>query len=355
MEKISIVIPAYNVEKRIKKCIKSLQNQTYQNIEIICVNDGSKDNTLNVLNNMAKLDKRIIVINQKNSGPFSARKEGIMSSTGKYIMFVDSDDVICDNNACQILIDKFHNNPDVQIIQFSNKNFRMGLTKTYSPKIKSIISTQELKNKYYKDIIGNSLFDCYSPSLCNKIFITSIVKNAVEKINIDLRMGEDLYLNLSILDQKQSHNILSISDVFYQYNVGIGASSKLPDNILDEYSILKNYQLELCEKWNLCEDAKNYCNLETIYYQRFIVQNMYFNKKNDNEILEYLKQSENYDSIKKAKHYFKSLPDNELYPELLTLVNATPQEYLDYIKNNAVKPQNKIKKAINHLLNKIKS
>lgn len=90
--KISIVIPCYNVEKYIAKCIDSVINQTYGNLEIICINDGSTDRTLSLIENFRIGDKRIVLIDQENKGLSTTRNLGIEKSTGEYILFVDSDD-----------------------------------------------------------------------------------------------------------------------------------------------------------------------------------------------------------------------------------------------------------------------
>ena len=91
---ITVVVPVYNVEKYIKKCIDSIINQTYKNIEIILVNDGSTDNSGKICNDYAKKDCRIKVIHKENGGLSDARNFGIENTTGKYITFVDSDDYI---------------------------------------------------------------------------------------------------------------------------------------------------------------------------------------------------------------------------------------------------------------------
>lgn len=92
MAKVSIIVPVYNVEKYLRKCLDSLINQTLKDIEIICVNDGSKDNSPKILEEYAKKDNRIIVINQENAGLSVARNSGIDIAKGEYIGFVDSDD-----------------------------------------------------------------------------------------------------------------------------------------------------------------------------------------------------------------------------------------------------------------------
>lgn len=91
---VSIIIPIYNAEKYIQHCISSVLVQTYTNIEIILVNDGSTDNSLNICQKLQKQDKRIKIINQENKGASIARLEGIKQSKGEYLSFVDSDDFI---------------------------------------------------------------------------------------------------------------------------------------------------------------------------------------------------------------------------------------------------------------------
>ena len=91
---ISIVIPVYNVENYLNRCIESIISQTYENIEIILINDGSKDNSLLICKEYKNKDKRIKVIDKKNEGVSIARNIGVEKSSGKYVIFVDSDDWI---------------------------------------------------------------------------------------------------------------------------------------------------------------------------------------------------------------------------------------------------------------------
>tara|TARA_R110002111_G_scaffold17183_1_gene43320 strand:+ start:634 stop:1593 length:960 start_codon:yes stop_codon:yes gene_type:complete len=92
--KISIIVPVYNAENYIAKCIKSVMMQTYKNLEIILINDGSVDNSLEICNSFKKIDSRIHVINQENEGTSSARNKGLLAATGQYIGFIDGDDII---------------------------------------------------------------------------------------------------------------------------------------------------------------------------------------------------------------------------------------------------------------------
>ncbi len=100
--KVSVIIPVYNVEKYLKRCLDSVITQTYENLEIICVDDGSTDRSLEILRFYEKKDSRVIVVTQSNQGPAAARNRGLNIATGKYISFVDSDDFL-QWNAYEIL------------------------------------------------------------------------------------------------------------------------------------------------------------------------------------------------------------------------------------------------------------
>ena len=91
---ISVVVPVYNVEKYIDRCLNSIINQTYRKLEIIIVNDGSTDNSRKIIDKFSKMDSRIIVIDKNNGGLSEARNVGINAATGDYITFIDSDDFV---------------------------------------------------------------------------------------------------------------------------------------------------------------------------------------------------------------------------------------------------------------------
>ena len=106
---ISVIVPIYNVEKYLDNCVKSIVNQTYKNLEIILVDDGSPDSCPAICDNWAKIDSRINVIHQKNSGVSAARNIGIKSSLGDFITFVDGDDFI-DSDMYETLVSAYLKN-----------------------------------------------------------------------------------------------------------------------------------------------------------------------------------------------------------------------------------------------------
>ena len=97
MKLISVIVPVYNTEKYLEKCVMSILNQTYKNLEIILIDDGSTDNSPQICDSLAEKDNRITVIHQPNGGVSSARNTGLDNTHGDYIMFVDSDDYIAPN------------------------------------------------------------------------------------------------------------------------------------------------------------------------------------------------------------------------------------------------------------------
>ncbi len=119
MDKISVIVPIYNVEQYLKKCVKSIQNQTYKNLEIILVDDGSPDNCGKMCDEFAKEDNRIKVIHKENGGLSDARNAGIEIATGEYVTFIDSDDWVSEDY-CQILYTALkETHSDVSTIRFA--------------------------------------------------------------------------------------------------------------------------------------------------------------------------------------------------------------------------------------------
>ena len=131
MKKVSIIVPVYNVEKYLKRCLDSLVNQTLKDIEIICINDGSTDGSLAILDEYVRNDDRIVVINQENSGLSVARNNGIGVAKGEYLGFVDSDDWVSEDYFEKLYNSAIQNNAEIAvggIIRLHRFNRRKFLT-----------------------------------------------------------------------------------------------------------------------------------------------------------------------------------------------------------------------------------
>ena len=91
---ISIIVPVYNASYTIEKCIESILNQSYKDFELLLINDGSKDNSYELMKNLTKTDSRVIIINQDNQGVSAARNRGLDEAKGDFVLFIDSDDYV---------------------------------------------------------------------------------------------------------------------------------------------------------------------------------------------------------------------------------------------------------------------
>ena len=167
MKKVSIIIPAYNIEQYIEECLESIINQTYKNIQIIIINDGSTDKTLDICSSIK--DNRIEIINQKNGGISVARNEGLKKANGEYFLFVDGDDIL-DTKAVEILVEMIEKSKadlaicghEKFISQYRDDTYMSSNNRIYTPKeyFKEILSFRQntyawgtLIKKKYKNIL----------------------------------------------------------------------------------------------------------------------------------------------------------------------------------------------------------
>lgn len=146
---VSVIIACYNVEKYIERCMKSIMNQTYKNLEIIAVDDGSKDATGRILDELAAEDSRIRVIHQLNAGRGGARNSGISAATGKYIAFVDGDDTIHSKMIEMMLSGLIKFGTDISVCRYREK--LSDDTRKESPNVDGIVAVMD----------KNELLTCY--------------------------------------------------------------------------------------------------------------------------------------------------------------------------------------------------
>ena len=211
-EKVSIVMPVYNVENYIERAIQSVLNQTYENIELIIVNDQTKDNSMDIVHKYAISDKRIKVVNkEKNEGLGFARNTGMDLAIGKYIYFIDSDDYIESNTIEKCVTEIEKNNSDIVIFGYSEDYEENNLVTNRNVFMydDEIMTNVEFKNRFV-ELFTRTIIH----STCNKFYDVEVLR----KNNIRFRrvsMCEDTFFNLELVNKLE--NITIISDVFYHY------------------------------------------------------------------------------------------------------------------------------------------
>ena len=204
----SIIIPVYNVEDYLSMCLDSVVNQTYCDIEIIVVNDGSTDASLSIIQEYQKKDKRIKIINQTNQGLSAARNTGIKNASGEYVWFVDSDDYI-DIDACKKIADKIKFKCyDVLLLG------RYRVCGNYKLYDRVSWGEEEINNgkQYLLESVAHNIF---TASACNKIIKTNLLKQYAIWLE-DGILYEDLYFVFKCLFHAQSVTGLEQPSYFYR-------------------------------------------------------------------------------------------------------------------------------------------
>ncbi len=205
MALLSIIVTVYNAEKYLAECLDSILNQTFTDYEIICIDDGSTDDSLNILYKYESLDSRIKVYSQKNAGPSKARNEGLRLASGKYIAFVDSDDFL-EKNAYEVAV-KYIN--DVDIVCFGIEVFG-----DYS------LKTRKSDTNYYKvhykgkTQLNNKIRHKIDCSVCNKIFKKDLIVNKHLKFPEGIRYEDAAFYWKYIINAQTAY---FIEQNFYKY------------------------------------------------------------------------------------------------------------------------------------------
>ena len=236
MVKISVIVPVYNVEKYLKKCLNSLINQTLNDIEIICVDDGSTDSSIEILKEFELKDDRIIVISQKNEGAATSRNKGINLAKGEYISFVDSDDWL-ELDAFEKLYANAKSN-DSDIVLFNSVEIHSDKTKNriYFKSEDTIDYNNFVFDfNYNKRLILNGMFVIWS-----KIYKTSFLKeNNLCFYNYPIFNDVQFHIESMIFAEKISY----LPEILYYYN-------KLNVNSIQSQKLNSNKRLVLFEIFN---------------------------------------------------------------------------------------------------------
>lgn len=207
---VSIIVPVYNVEKYLGKCIKSLLQQTYSNIQIILINDGSTDSSGIICNKYSDFDKRIFVLHKQNEGVSVARNAGIDISIGEYLLFVDGDDWLEDNAVAELIEIQKNDNSDVIMFGFFQEDFNGNNQKSISFQ-KNHLKNKDQIMKALPDLIKNESIN----PLWNKLYKSNIIKDNDIKLDNLISIGEDALFNYKVFSKI---NCLTIIDkCFYHY------------------------------------------------------------------------------------------------------------------------------------------
>lgn len=270
MKKISVIVPVYKVEKYLERCVRSLCNQTYENLEIILVDDGSPDDSGKICDTLAKLDERITVIHKKNGGLSDARNVGIQCATGEYLAFIDSDDwydpkilevlyFLCENNQAEIAECSYRSiYKDFVVSETSCSGAVMEFTPVQA--IESNLDWKYCKpvawNKLYrKDIVGEIKYPV--GKLHEDEFTTHLFYLAAKKIMyVDIAMVNYERRNLNSITANFKPKNLEVCEAFLDK---VHLICKKPDLQQIATKVCDNYCYILLDKVKICEQVCPKC------------------------------------------------------------------------------------------------
>lgn len=278
--KLSVIMPAYNAEKTIKKAIESVLISQSNNFELIVINDGSSDSTEELVKSIA--DPRIKYIKKNNSGVSDTRNHGLKKAVGEYVTFIDSDDCYTNGGVDRIL-DFIEEKPfDLLVFGFYKeyiKNTRV--FKTEANSVSGAYSFEAKDGSEYFRYLFESSHILFQTSW-NKVFKREImIKNNVE-FNTELVCYENLTMILDYL--KYAEKIIFTNDILYKYNIFadkdvdvLNKRNKL--DLTSDVSACYKMNLELCEKYNYPKDYRNF--MDAAFLEEFIFCSRKYFEKSD--------------------------------------------------------------------------
>ena len=267
---VSIILPIYNKQRELKQCLESILTQTYKDIEIILVNDGSKDSSKDICEKFLEKDNRIKLINKKNEGVELARITGLENANGNYITFVDPDDWI-PNNAVELLVKAIKmENADVSFGRYCRVMDKYALIRK---EVKSniynnlVIEKAKLMNEYYGSFCG---WGDLPVNMCGKLYKKSLIDSANYK-RVGISHGEDLCFNLQVLPH--ASKMVSMPEIIYFYRWG-GMTNKINKNLFKDACKAYNFKLDMFKKHDSEESyakaSVELCNFFITYIDEYL-------------------------------------------------------------------------------------
>ncbi len=245
-EKISIIVPAYNIAEYLPRCLDSILNQTYKNIEVIVINDGSKDNTEAVINGYCQKDIRVKLISKVNEGVTKARLTGMKAATGQWVGFVDGDDLVEPEMYETLLSNAMKYKADIS---------HCGYQMVFPSRVDYYHNTGKLieqdKSAGIKDLLEGRFIE---PGLWNKLYKKSLCDKFLneDKMDTSVKNNEDLLMNYYLFSY--SKKAVYVDKCFYHYMIrnGSAATSSVNENKLrDPLRVLNNIKNECTDNEEL--------------------------------------------------------------------------------------------------------
>ncbi len=312
MDKISVIIPIHNGEKYIKRIARCVLSQTYKNIELIMVENFSKDNSLKLLNEIALADSRVVVLESKESGTSLARKKGIEYASGKYIIFMDQDDKYKNKTAIENMHRTIVEN-EAQLCQFSyyvDYGYFIKKKRCFTSD-KNIFSINELKKNEIKGILGEK-DSLLNSTVWSKIYLSKVLKDAIQYVDKALYFAEDVFLNVCCVNSSSLKKICVVSDGYYIWNnhVGFSSSKSSGKALMEDYEKVKPRINEFLLSFDSSYSVFKFFNLESIYfYKAYLIDET--KRLSREEAIFFINNNLDYKFVSIAKKFFNEVMNED--------------------------------------------
>lgn len=347
----SIIVPIYNAEKYLDRCISSIQKQSFDNYEVILVDDGSTDFSAALCQKYAANDGRFRYCPKENGGSFHARRFGINMARGLYLMFIDSDDFYATADALSILYNELKDET-IDAIQFGYVQQYNHLRRNVPTVTNAFtLETQDFKANEYPRLVCSFYDNSHiTTNVWNKAYHKNLFTNLPSFDNEGrIFMGDDQILNLFLLENCQSFRF--IPDTLYCYQQGSGDTSKFSKSTMADLDTIKRYQLQFLDRYPYGnrEKIENTLHSETAGWFYVYLQEC-TDHLNDNEVMDLIERVLKYDAFVMAREFYlrKTAGNSEA---VNLLCKADPVEYLQSAKEIRKKMslKRKIRKTIKRI------
>ncbi len=309
-EKISVVIPVYNVEQYLPRCLDSIVNQTYQNLDIILIDDGSTDSSGHICERYAEKDNRIMIIHKENAGVGAARNDGIDAARGAWIFFVDPDDY-CMTNMCEVAVN-VGRETKADIVMFDYFRVKSGMQLYHSCYNNEFMTSDKLILAQLQLSILDARYSPFEARrmegvMWNKMYRTKMLKNCKVHINDRIHIGEDVLFCFEILGVVKKIVYIKQPLYFYRINQG-GVTQRFNRAMVDGHRVFYNECCRVVSQYHLNGEAKNAINSNMFQTMVFDISWMcLFHRDREGTVLE---------KIINAKIVFRSEPYKSVFQEV---------------------------------------
>jgi glycosyltransferase involved in cell wall biosynthesis len=249
--KLSIIVPVYNAEKHLKECLDSIINQTLKEIQVIIINDGSTDNSKEIILDYVRKDNRVTFIDSENEGVSAARNKGIEKSAGRYIGFVDADDYITPGMYQRLFETAEENKSSMVICNAIHEDGKRGYRKRLQIENETFLTSDKAS------LILDFVRFKYDSANWNKIYDSNIIRQYHLKFDNGLAIWEDLLFNLKFI--VFADKISTLNEALYYYRVhdsSVIANSKLL--LSEQYNMFYESYISFCNKNSLLTEKKTF-------------------------------------------------------------------------------------------------